>query len=491
MQDKIRFMGVTFDDVLLIPARSNVLPAQVDLTTRFSRNITLNIPLVSAAMDTVSESSLCIALAREGGIGVIHKNMTAEEQAGEVNRVKRSESATILKPHTLPPTARLSDAIALMHDKGISGIPVVDQGQLVGIVTNRDIKFEEDLSQRLSDVMTPRERLVTAPPGTDSKIAVKLLQKHRIEKLLLVDAEGHLAGLVTAKDILKRTLFPNACKDAEGRLRVAAAVGVTADSISRAEVLVEAGVDALVVDSAHGHSENVINMVRAIAKHFPNVDIVAGNVVTAEGAKELADVGVRAVKVGVGPGSICTTRVVAGVGVPQITAIMETTEALKGMDVPVIADGGIRYSGDLAKAIAVGASSVMIGSMFAGTEESPGETILYEGRSYKQFRGMGSIGAMRKGSADRYFQSAADSNAKYVPEGIEGRVPYKGKLADTVYQLIGGLRSAMGYCGAASVAEMQEKARLVQTTSAGYTESHPHDVIITEEAPNYAKPRWQ
>ncbi len=487
---KIRCIGITFDDVLLVPARSSVIPAQVDLKTRFSRHITLNIPLVSAAMDTVSEAALCIALARQGGIGVIHKNMSAEAQAAEVNRVKRSESAAILKPHTLPPTARLRDAYALMHDKGISGIPVVEGDQLVGIVTNRDLRFEDNLTLRLVDVMTPRERLVTAPAGTDPKTAEKILQKHRIEKLLLVDIEGRLVGLVTAKDILKRSLFPNACKDADGRLRVAAAVGVVKDTPQRARVLVEAGVDALVVDSAHGHSENVINTVKLLRKEFPQVDLVAGNVVTAEAALELADAGIDALKVGVGPGSICTTRVVAGVGVPQVTAIMETAAALKPLDVPIIADGGIRYSGDIAKAIAVGASSVMIGSLFAGTEESPGEMILYEGRSYKQFRGMGSIGAMKQGSADRYFQSGSDVNGKYVPEGIEGRVPYKGKLADTVYQLMGGVRSAMGYCGVSTIQDLQENSQLVQTTSAGYRESHPHDVIITQEAPNYEARGW-
>lgn len=485
---KIRYVGITFDDVLLIPARSSVIPSQVDLKTRFSKHIALNIPLVSSAMDTVSESALCIALARQGGIGVVHKNMTPEAQAAEVNRVKRSESASILKPHTLSPDARLCDATALMRDKGISGIPVVEDGKLVGIVTDRDLRFEEDLMRPLSSVMTPRERLVTAPPGTDSKTAQGLLQKHRIEKLLLMDSEGRLAGLITAKDIQKRSLYPNACKDADGSLRVAAAIGVRPDTMDRAQALADAGADALVVDSAHGHSENVIGLVKALRKRFPNVDLVAGNVVTPEGAVELADAGVDAVKVGVGPGSICTTRIVAGVGVPQITAILAVSEALKPYDLPLIADGGIRYSGDIAKAIAVGADSVMIGSLFAGTEESPGDTILFEGRSYKQFRGMGSLSAMKDGSADRYFQSASDANAKFVPEGIEGRVPYKGKLADTVYQLMGGLRSAMGYCGVTAIRDLQEKAQLVQTTMAGYRESHPHDVIITQEAPNYESP---
>jgi len=488
--EKIERDGMTFDDVLLLPARSDVIAGQVNVATRFTRNIALNIPLVSAAMDTVSESSLCIALAREGGIGVIHKNMSPEAQAAEVTRVKRSESAMILKPHTLPPQARLADARALMKDKSISGIPVVDGDKLVGIVTNRDLRFEDDWQQKISAVMTPRARLVTAPLGTDRKTAEKILQKHRIEKLLLVDAEGRLAGLVTAKDILKTTLFPNACKDGEGRLRVAAALGIRPESVDRARILMEAGVDALVVDSAHGHSENVIQMVKTLRREFPNVDLVAGNVVTAEGARELVEAGADAVKVGIGPGSICTTRVIAGVGVPQISAILDVYAAMKDLGVPVIADGGIRYSGDIAKAVAVGASTVMIGSLFAGTEEAPGEMILLEGRSYKQFRGMGSLGAMRQGSADRYFQSAADASGKFVPEGIEGRVPYKGKLADTVYQLVGGLRQAMGYCGVATIADMQDKARLIRITSAGYRESHPHDVIITHEAPNYEQPKW-
>jgi IMP dehydrogenase len=488
--EKIERDGMTFDDVLLLPARSDVIAGQVNVATRFTRNIALNIPLVSAAMDTVSESPLCIALAREGGIGVIHKNMSPEAQAAEVTRVKRSESAMILKPHTLPPQARLADARALMKDKSISGIPVVDGDKLVGIVTNRDLRFEHDWQQKISAVMTPRARLVTAPLGTDRKTAEKILQKHRIEKLLLVDAEGRLAGLVTAKDILKTTLFPNACKDGEGRLRVAAALGIRPESVDRARILMEAGVDALVVDSAHGHSENVIQMVKTLRREFPNVDLVAGNVVTAEGARELVEAGADAVKVGIGPGSICTTRVIAGVGVPQISAILDVYAAMKDLGVPVIADGGIRYSGDIAKAVAVGASTVMIGSLFAGTEEAPGEMILLEGRSYKQFRGMGSLGAMRQGSADRYFQSAADASGKFVPEGIEGRVPYKGKLADTVYQLVGGLRQAMGYCGVATIADMQDKARLIRITSAGYRESHPHDVIITHEAPNYEQPKW-
>ena len=488
--DKIVGVGVTFDDVLLMPAKSDVLPSQVELKSRFSRHIELNIPLVSAAMDTVTEAALSIALAREGGIGVIHKNMSPEDQAGEVVRVKRSESATIAKPHTLPPDARLSDAHALMRDKGISGIPVVEGEQLVGIVTNRDLRFERDLNLKISQVMTPRERLITAPIGTDPKTAEAILQKHRIEKLLLVDKEGRLAGLVTVKDIQKRSQFPFACKDADGRLRVAAAIGVGEDAMSRAKVLIDAGVDALVVDSAHGHSRNVIETVRTLRKTFIGAELVAGNIVTAEAARDLIEAGADAVKVGVGPGSICTTRVVAGVGMPQVTAIMDVTEEAARHGVPVIADGGIRYSGDIAKAIAAGASCVMVGSLFAGTEESPGETILLEGRSYKMFRGMGSIGAMKRGSADRYFQSASEASGKFVPEGIEGRVPYKGRLADTVYQLTGGLRAAMGYCGVKNISDLQENSRLVQATSAGYRESHPHDVTITREAPNYEAPRW-
>ncbi len=488
--DKIMGVGITFDDVLLMPARSDVLPSQVDLKSRFSRRIQLNIPLVSAAMDTVTEASLGIALAREGGIGVIHKNMTPEEQAREVVRVKRSESATILKPHTLPPNARLADAHALMRDKGISGIPVVEGERLVGIVTNRDLRFEQNLNLEIREVMTPREKLITAPVGVDPKTAEAILQKHRIEKLLLVDKEGRLAGLVTVKDIQKRSQFPNACKDADGRLRIAAAIGVGQDAIDRARVLLDAGVDALVVDSAHGHSRNVIETVRELRKTFVGAELVAGNIVTADAARDLIEAGADALKVGVGPGSICTTRVVAGVGMPQVTAIMEVVSAAQPHGVPVIADGGIRYSGDIAKAVASGASSVMIGSLFAGTEESPGETILLEGRSYKLFRGMGSIGAMKRGSADRYFQSASEASGKFVPEGIEGRVPYKGRLADTVFQLMGGLRAAMGYCGVKDIQELQEKSRLVQATSAGYRESHPHDVTITREAPNYEAPRW-
>ena len=483
-------IGLTYDDVLLIPAASEVLPSEVNISSRLTTGINLNIPLISAAMDTVSESELCIALARQGGIGVIHKNMTAEEQAAEVDRVKRSESAVIYEPYTLPPTAKLSDAVRLKRAKGVSGIPIIDdKGLLVGIVTDRDMRFESDLDTLVTSVMTPKEKLITAPLSTDLVVAEQILQKHRIEKLLLVNAKGELAGLVTVKDIQKRSQFPNACKDNEGRLRVAAAIGIGADAVSRAELLVKADVDALVVDSAHGHSANVLKAVEKLRGLYPEVEIIAGNVVTAEGAKALAKAGANAVKVGVGPGSICTTRVVAGVGVPQITAVMWVVEALNDIGVPVIADGGIRYSGDIAKAIAAGASSVMIGSLFAGTEEAPGDTVLVDGRSYKLFRGMGSIGAMKKGSADRYFQSAVEASGKFVPEGIEGKVPYKGKLSDTVFQLMGGLRASMGYCGAHAIQEMQTKTRFIEATAAGYTESHPHDVSIVQEAPNYSRPK--
>jgi IMP dehydrogenase len=414
--------------------------------------------------------------------------MSIDRQAEEVAQVKRSESAKILNPHTLGSGAKLADAVELMRQKGISGIPIVDGEKLVGILTNRDLRFEQDLSQPVAEVMTSGDRLVTAPVDTDLEQAERILQKHRIEKLLLVDDAGALRGLVTVKDIQKRSQFPNACKDPEGRLRVGAAVGVTADTLERAAALVDAGVDVLVVDSAHGHSKGVVETVRKISAKF-KVELIAGNVVTAKGARALADAGAHAIKVGVGPGSICTTRVVAGVGVPQITAVMSVVEEMAPDGIPVIADGGIRYSGDIAKAIAAGASSVMIGSLFAGTEESPGEMILVDGRSYKLYRGMGSLGAMKQGGADRYFQSAREASSKYVPEGIEGKVPYKGRLADTVFQLTGGLRAAMGYCGSQTIPDLQANAKLIQATSAGYVESHPHDVSITQESPNYTRPR--
>ncbi|MBU1707961.1 IMP dehydrogenase [bacterium] len=486
MTDKIIGEGFTFDDVLLVPRKSDVLPSNVSLRTHLTRNIDLNMPLVSAAMDTVTEAALAIAIAREGGIGIIHKNMTPQEQAEQVDRVKRSESAIITRPYTLPPAAQISEALQLMKKYSISGIPIVEGGKLVGIVTHRDLRFERDETLKLSAIMTPRERLVTASIGTPLSEAESILQKHRIEKLLLVDEEGRLAGLITVKDIQKRLQFPNACKDKLGRLRVGAAVGVKSDTYERLDVLKEAGADVIVVDSAHGHSMNVIQTVAEIHARFPELDIIAGNVVTAEAALELADAGASAIKVGVGPGSICTTRVVAGVGVPQISAILDCVAVLQPRGIPLIADGGIRYSGDIAKAIAAGADSVMVGSLFAGTEESPGEMILYEGRSYKGFRGMGSVSAMRRGAADRYFQTATD--AKLVPEGVEGRVPYKGRLTNTIFQLLGGIRSAMGYCGVTTIAEMQEKTRLIKISSAGLLESHPHDVAVTREAPNYELP---
>jgi IMP dehydrogenase len=486
MSEKIIGEGFTFDDVLLVPRKSDVLPTEVDLRTRLTRNIEMNIPLVSAAMDTVTEAALAIAIAREGGIGIIHKNMSPRKQADQVDGVKRSESAIIANPYTLPPTAKISDALQLMQRRGISGIPIVEAEKLVGIVTHRDLRFERDETLQISAVMTPRERLVTASVGTPLTEAESILQKHRIEKLLLVDSAGRLAGLITVKDIQKRLQFPSACKDEQGRLRVGAAVGVRPDTLDRVAVLADAGVDVIVVDSAHGHSANVIRTVEEIRAHHPKLEIVAGNVVTAQAALELVDAGASAIKVGVGPGSICTTRVIAGVGVPQISAILECVTVLGPRGVPLIADGGIRYSGDIAKAIAAGADSVMVGSLFAGTEEGPGEMILYEGRSYKSFRGMGSIGAMREGAADRYFQT--ETVPKLVPEGIEGRVPYKGRLSDTVFQLMGGLRSAMGYCGVTTIRQMKEETRLMKISSAGLLESHPHDIAITREAPNYELP---
>lgn len=484
--------GLTFDDVILIPQASSVLPRDAILSTRFSRHIRLNIPLCSSAMDTVTEHQLAIALAREGGIGVIHKNMSIEEQAAEVDRVKRSESGMISKPISLSPEHRIADALALMKEYSISGIPVTDpQGRLVGIITNRDLVFEKDPSKKIGQAMTS-ENLVTAPVGTTLEEASRLLHKHKIEKLPIVDKKGHLRGLFTVKDVMKRRQHPDACKDGQGRLRAAAAIGVFGDYLERAAALAAAGVDALVVDTAHGHSAGVLAAVRAVKAKITNVDVVAGNVATAEAAKALIKAGADAVKVGIGPGSICTTRVVAGVGVPQLTAIIDCVKATGGK-VPVIADGGIKYSGDIVKALAAGADCVMIGNLFAGTEESPGETVLLSGRSYKVYRGMGSLGAMQKGSADRYFQdsqmakepSPSAQAKKYVPEGIEGRVPYKGPLADTVYQLMGGLRSGMGYCGAKTIKDLQKNATFVRITNAGLRESHVHDVVITKEAPNY------
>lgn len=476
--------ALTFDDVLLVPAYAAVHPRDVDTRSWFTRGIPLNVPLVSAAMDTVTESEMAIAMARAGGIGVLHKNMSIDRQAAEVDRVKRSESGMILNPITLGPEATLRDAVALMARFKISGVPVVDsENRLVGIITNRDLQFQRDLQRPLREVMTS-EGLVTAPVGTTLEEAERILGEHRIEKLPVVDGEGRLRGLITVKDIHKRREYPDANKDQHGRLRVAAAIGAGGDYLDRARALVEAGVDALVVDTAHGHSEGVLRATARVREAFPDVQLVAGNVATEEGARALVERGVDAVKVGVGPGSICTTRVVTGVGVPQLTAIME---AVRGAgDVPVIADGGIKYSGDIVKAIAAGAASVMMGSMLAGTEESPGEAFLLEGRRFKMIRGMGSLSAMQDGSADRYFQEGEMSPRKLVPEGIEGRVPYKGPVADVLFQMVGGLRSGMGYVGCATIEELRTRPTFVRITAAGLRESHPHDVTITREAPNYS-----
>jgi len=477
--------GLTFDDVLLQPAYSEVLPGEVDTRTRFSRNIELNIPLCSSAMDTVTEAALAIALAQQGGIGVIHKNFSIEQQAEEVDKVKRSESGMIVDPVTIRDTELVSEALNIMERFKISGVPVVDEGgHLVGIITNRDLRFETRTDILVSQAMTPQP-LVTVPVGTTLDEAKGKLQKHRIEKLLVVDDAGLLKGLITVKDIQKAIAFPHAAKDDLGRLRCAAAIGATGDYRERAAALVNARVDAIVIDTAHGHSSRVIQAVRSIREDFPDVQLVAGNVGTSEGARVLIDNGVDAVKVGIGPGSICTTRVVTGAGVPQITAIADCVKAAEGTGVPVIADGGVKFSGDVVKAIAAGAESVMIGSLFAGTEEAPGEVILFQGRNFKTYRGMGSIGAMRLGSSDRYAQEGTVADSKYVPEGIEGRVAFKGSVAEMVTQLVGGLRSGMGYTGCRTVKELQEKAQFVRITSAGLRESHVHDVIITKEAPNY------
>jgi IMP dehydrogenase len=478
-------LGLTFDDVLLVPARSEVLPNEVDVKTNFSKNIKLNIPLCSAAMDTVTEGQLAIALAREGGIGVIHRNFTLEEQASEVDKVKRSESGMIVKPIHLPPDKPLSEALELMARFHISGIPVTQDGKIVGILTNRDLKYEEDFTRKIGDVMT-KENLITAKEGVTLEEAKKILHQNRIEKLPVVNEDSVLVGLITIKDIDKIIQYPNSCKDEKGRLRVAAAIGPGSDMDERVSALIEANVDAIVIDAAHGHSVSVIKAVEAVKAKY-NIDVIAGNVVTQEGALELIKAGADAIKVGVGPGAICTTRVVAGVGVPQITAIYECTEIAEKYGIPIIADGGIRYSGDIAKAIAAGANSVMIGSLFAGTEESPGETIIYQGRTYKAYRGMGSMGAMKKrGARERYFQFSEAGTEKLIPEGIEGRVPYKGTLSEYVYQLVGGLRHSMGYCGTKTIDEIRKSAKFVRTTNAGLKESHPHDIIITEEAPNYS-----
>ena len=484
---RLRETALTFDDVLLVPAFSQVLPREVNLQSQLTREIHLNIPLLSAAMDTVSEARLAIAMAQEGGIGVIHKNMTPEAQAAHVSSVKKFESGVIADPITVTPTTTIAEVLELTRKRKISGVPVVDGHHLVGIVTHRDLRFETHFSEPVSSVMTPKERLVTVKEGAPKEEIQGLLHEHRIEKLLVVNDNFDLRGMITVKDIQKSTDFPNACKDSHARLRCAAAVGTGADTEERVAALVDAGVDIVVVDTAHGHSHGVIEQVRRIKAGNPDLQVIAGNIATAEAAEALADAGVDAVKVGIGPGSICTTRVVAGVGVPQITAISSVASALRDRGIPLIADGGIRYSGDIAKALAAGAYCVMIGSLFAGTREAPGEVELYQGRSYKSYRGMGSLGAMsgETGSSDRYFQDNTSELEKLVPEGIEGRVPYKGPLSQTVHQLIGGLRAAMGYTGCSDVAEMRSKAEFVQITSAGFRESHVHDVTIVKEAPNY------
>jgi IMP dehydrogenase len=477
--------ALTFDDVLLVPAYSAILPKDTSLQTRLTRNISLSIPLVSAAMDTVTESRLAIAIAQEGGIGIIHKNLSSREQAREVARVKRFEAGVVRDPITIPPTMKVRDVITLSHQHGISGFPVVEGKTVVGIITNRDLRFEEDLDAEVRVKMTPREKLVYVKEGADPAEAKRLMNKHRLERVLVVNDAFELRGLITVKDIRKSTEHPNAAKDEQGKLRVGAAVGVGPDNDERIELLVAAGVDVIVVDTAHGHSQGVLDRVRWVKRRFPQVEVIGGNIATAEAARALVDQGADAVKVGIGPGSICTTRIVAGVGVPQITAISNVAQALEGTGIPCIADGGIRFSGDVSKALAAGASTVMMGSMFAGTEEAPGEVILYQGRSYKSYRGMGSLGAMADGSADRYFQDASNNADKLVPEGIEGRVPYKGSVLAILYQLVGGVRSSMGYCGCATIDELREKAQFVEITSAGMRESHVHDVQITKEAPNY------
>jgi IMP dehydrogenase len=485
--------ALTFDDVLLVPQHSTVLPTQVDVSTRLTRNIRLNVPLVSAAMDTVTESALAIAMAQQGGLGVIHKNLSIEEQASQVDRVKRSESGMIVNPITLSPANKIFEALDLMKSYRISGVPITQdgskEGRLVGILTNRDLRFETNVNRPISDIMT-QENLITVPVGTTLDEAREILHRHKVEKLLVVDRDYRLKGLITVKDIQKMIKYPNACKDALGRLRCGAAIGVAKDSIERAQALVAAGVDVIVIDTAHGHSQGVLDMVARVRREFPNTELMAGNVATAEATMALIEAGVDAVKVGIGAGSICTTRVVAGIGVPMISSVLECAAAASSRNVPVVADGGIRYSGDIVKAVAVGASCAMIGSLFAGTDESPGELILFQGRSYKEYRGMGSIGAMRRGSRDRYFQDEFDLEGgrrtdKLVPEGIEGRVAHKGSVAAMIHQLVGGLRAGMGYTGCATIPELQRKAKLIRVTPAGARESHVHDVQITKEAPNY------
>ena len=481
-EDKFGKQGLTFDDVLLIPAHSDVLPRDVDVRTHLTQNVTLNIPVMSAGMDTVTEAEMAIAMAREGGIGVIHKNMSIDEQAREVKLVKRSEHGIIVDPIYLAPDNTLSDADELMNKYHISGVPITENGKLVGIITNRDMRFETDLSHPISDIMTSNG-LITAPEHTTMEEAKRILQAHRIEKLPLVDDDGHLKGLITIRDIEKMRKFPNSNKDSDGRLKVAAAIGVTSDVEDRVEALLDAKADVLVIDTAHGHSEGVLKTIRRLRKAFPHLELIAGNVATYDATKALIEAGVSAVKVGIGPGSICTTRVIAGIGVPQITAIYDCAKAAEGTGIPIIADGGIQYSGDIAKALGAGASCVMLGNLLAGTEEAPGEMIIYQGKNYKSYRGMGSLGAMQAGSKDRYFQQNAK---KLVPEGIEGRIPYKGHVSDVLFQLIGGLRASMGYCGAKNIKAMNEDTQFIQITGAGLRESHPHDVSITKEAPNYS-----
>lgn len=482
---RIAYEGLTFDDILLLPAESKVLPRQVDIVSYLTPEIKLNIPFLSAAMDTVTESGMAIAMAAQGGIGIIHKNLSIARQAEEVDKVKRSESGMINKPITLKADRTIEDALELMAKYRISGIPIVDdKHKLIGILTNRDLRFEPNIKQKVFDVMT-KDNLITAPKGTTLEKAEKILQKYRIEKLPVVDGNGILIGLITFKDIAKKKKFPNACKDEMGRLRVGAAVGVSADTLDRVQALIDAGSDAIIVDTAHGHSEGVLKTIKSIRKKHKNLQLIAGNIVTKEAAKALVDAGVNAIKVGIGAGSICTTRVIAGVGVPQVSAVMEVAQAMKGKNIPIIADGGIKQTGDVAKAIAAGADTVMMGGMFAGVDESPGEKVLFEGRTFKVYRGMGSLGAMKLGSKDRYFQDMEDDIKKLVPEGIEGRVPYKGPLSETIHQFVGGLKAAMGYCGTKNIKELKTKSRFVKITNAGLRESHPHDVVITEEAPNY------
>ena len=478
--------ALTFDDVLLVPAHSEVLPKDVSLHTRLTRSIQLNIPLLSAAMDTVTESRLAIAIAQEGGLGILHKNMPPKAQAAEVAKVKRFESGVVKDPITISPDMTVRDVLKLTRQYRISGLPVVETGRVVGIVTNRDLRFEDNLDQPARNIMTPRERLVTVKEGATREEAMSLLHRHRLERVLVINGDWELKGLITVKDILKSSEHPNACKDSFGRLRVGAAIGVGEGTEERAEALIDAGADVIVVDTAHGHSQNVLDRVRWVKRNFPNAQVIGGNIATAAAAKALLDAGADGVKVGIGPGSICTTRIVAGVGVPQISAIQNVASALAGTGVPMIADGGVRYSGDVAKAIAAGADAVMLGGLFAGTEEAPGEIELFQGRSYKSYRGMGSLGAMQQGSSDRYFQDASDaSENKLVPEGVEGRVPYKGPVTNVIHQLMGGLRASMGYVGAGSIDAMQTRAQFVEITSAGIKESHVHDVQITKEAPNY------